>query len=180
MAERDERGLIGLLEAAQQCFPGAAEMVPGVPPSTRLGQKVLSGRSALELAFVAGRHLAWFREERFVRLLVPTLADLEDLFLAALHIGNPGLPLGADVKRRIEPLSNAIEPILEPQQIDRLRGYFLRFVEDGGRTNLQRWATAADRTAARAAPYSPAWGDRCAGPAGGRQPAARGGGAQEW
>src|SRR5438445_12433430 len=99
-------------------FPGAAEMVPGVPPSTRLGQKVLSGRSASELAFVAGRHLAWYREERFVRLLVPTLADLEDLFLAALHIGNPGIPLGADLRRRVEPLSHAIEPILEPQQID--------------------------------------------------------------
>jgi len=126
------------------------EMVPGIPPSTRLGRRALSGRSPTELAFLAGRHLAWYREERFVRLLVPQIADLEDLFLAALHIGNPGIPLGADVKRRVLPLAQAVEPILEPMHIDRLRGYFLRFVEEGGRTNLQRWATAADRTAARA------------------------------
>ncbi len=130
-------------------FAGAVEMVPGVPPSTRLGEKALAGRSPVELAFMAGRHLAWYREERFVRLLVPSIADLEDLFLAALHIGNPGIPLSAELKRRVMPLSQAIEPILEPTQIDRLRGYFLRFVEDGGRTNLQRWATAADRTASR-------------------------------
>ena len=26
----------------------------------------------------------------------------------------------------------------------------MRFIEEGGRTNLQRWATAAERTAARA------------------------------
>jgi hypothetical protein len=125
-------------------------MVPGVPPSTRLGQKSLAGRSPTELAFVAGRHLAWYREERFVRLLVPQIADLEDLFLAALIIGNPGIPLRADTKRRVSALGTAIEPLLEPVQIDRLRGAFLRFVEEGGRTNLQRWASAADRTAARA------------------------------
>ena len=131
-------------------YAGLVEMVPGVPPSTRLGQKALSGRSPHELAFVAGRHLAWYREERFVRLLVPQIADLEDLFLAALVIGNPGIPMRADTKRRVSALGAAIEPILEPLQVDRLRGAFLRFVEEGGRTNLQRWANAADRTAARA------------------------------
>jgi DNA-binding protein YbaB len=131
-------------------YPGLVEMVPGVPPSTRLGQKALSGRSPHELAFVAGRHLAWYRQERFVRLLVPQIADLEDLFLAALVIGNPGIPMRADTKRRVSALGNAIQPLLEPVQIDRLRGAFLRFVEEGGRTNLQRWASAADRTAARA------------------------------
>lgn len=131
-------------------YEGVVEMVPGVPPASRLGKKALSGRTAPELAFLAGRHLAWYREERFVRLLVPSIPDLEDLFLAALVIGNPGIPLGADMKRRVTPLAKAIEPILEPIVIDRLRGYFLRFVEEGGRTNLQRWATAADRTATRA------------------------------
>ena len=131
-------------------YAGLVEMVPGVPPSTRLGQKALSGRSPQELAFVAGRHLAWYREERFVRLLVPQIADLEDLFLAALVIGNPGIPMRADTKRRVSALGDAIQPLLEPVQVDRLRGAFLRFVEEGGRTNLQRWASAADRTAARA------------------------------
>lgn len=131
-------------------FPGLVEMVPGLPPATRLGLQALSGRSPHELAFIAGRHLAWYREERFVRLLVQGIADLEDLFLAALVIGNPGIPLRADAKRRVAALSGAIEPLLDPVHVDRLRGAFLRFVEEGGRTNLQRWATAADRTASRA------------------------------
>jgi hypothetical protein len=135
---------------ADPSYPGLVEMVPGVPPATRLGEKSLSGRSPLELAFIAGRHLAWYREERFVRLLVPQIADLEDLFLTALLIGNPGIPLKPDTKRRVQALGAAIEPVLEHAQIDRLRGAFLRFVEEGGRTNLQRWAQAADRTAARA------------------------------
>jgi hypothetical protein len=135
---------------ADPTFAGAVEMVPGLPPASRLGKASLSGRGPTELAFLAGRHLAWYREEHFVRLLVPSIPDLEEIFLAALVIGNPGVPLSPDLRRRVTPLAKAIEPILEPMQIDRLRGHFLRFVEEGGRTNLQRWATAADRTAARA------------------------------
>jgi hypothetical protein len=130
--------------------PGLVEMVPGLPPAAKLGRKVLSGRSPFELAFLAGCHLSWYREEHFVRLLVGTIADLEDLFLAALSIANAGLPLSGDVKRRVAPLARAIEPVLEPVAVDRLRGHYLRFLEEGGRTNLQRWAAAADRTAARA------------------------------
>ena len=131
-------------------YGGFVEMVPGVPPASRIGAKALSGRSAAELAFVAGRHLASYREEHFVKMLVPSARGLEDIFLAALSIGNPGLPLSAQVKQLVVPIAKAIEPILEPAQVDRLRGHFLRFVEEGGRTNLQRWTVASDRTVARA------------------------------
>jgi hypothetical protein len=131
-------------------YKGLVEFVPGLPPSSRLGRPSLSGREPRELAFVAGRHLSWYREEHFVCRLVPSIPDLEDLFVAALAIGNPGIPLSPDLKRRVTPLAKAIEPVLEPLAIDRLRGHFLRFVEEGGRTNLQRWATAADRTSCRA------------------------------
>ncbi|MBX3218099.1 MAG: hypothetical protein KF850_39195 [Labilithrix sp.] len=130
-------------------YPGFVEMVPGVPPASRIGAQALSGRSAAELAFIAGRHLANYREEHFVKMLVPSARGLEDIFLAALSIGNPGLPLSAQVKQLVVPIAKAIEPILEPAAVDRLRGHFLRFVEEGGRTNLQRWAVAADRTLAR-------------------------------
>jgi hypothetical protein len=131
-------------------YAGMVEMVPGIPPATRIGAQALSGRSSTELAFIAGRHIASHRAENFMRVLVPQIRDLEDIFLAALSIGNPGLPLSAQVKELVVPLAKAIEPILEPVAIDHLRGHFLRFIEDGGRTNLQRWATAVDRTAARA------------------------------
>jgi hypothetical protein len=131
-------------------YAGAVEMIPGVPPATRLGRLALSGRSPFELAFVAGRHLSYYREEHFIRLLISSIGDLEDLFLAALSVANAGIPLSSEVKQRVGPIARAIEPVLEPPALDRLRGQFLRFLEEGGRTNLQRWATAADRTAARA------------------------------
>lgn len=131
-------------------FPGLVELLPGVPPASRLGGLALSGRAPEELAFVAGMHLSYYREEHFIRLLLPSLFDIEDVFLAALTIGNPGLPLTAEVKKRVAPIAQALSPLLEAAQIDRLRGHFLRFVEDGGRTNLNRWTAAADKTACRA------------------------------
>jgi len=70
-------------------FAGFVDMVPGVPPASRIGAQALSGRSAAELAFIAGRHLANYREEHFVKLLVPSARGLEDIFLAALSIGKP-------------------------------------------------------------------------------------------
>lgn len=131
-------------------YEGFVEMVPGIPPSSRIGAKALSGRSAAELSFLAGRHLANYREEHFVKMLVPQARGLEDVFLAALSIGNPGLPLSANVKQLVVPIAKAIEPVLEPDAVDKLRGQFLRFVEEGGRTNLQRWSTSVERTCGRA------------------------------
>lgn len=127
-----------------------ASMIPTVPPLCALGKLALSGRSANELAFVAGQQLAYYRPERFVRLLVPDIVQLQDLFLAALSIGNPKLPLNAEVRGRVGPIAGAIEPLLEAQEVDRLRAAYRHFVEHGGVANLQRWATAADLTAIRA------------------------------
>jgi hypothetical protein len=125
-------------------------LMPGVPPFTSVGKSVLSGRTQLEHAFLVGRHLAGYRQEHFVKTLFNGVADLEDLFLAALTIGNPGLPIAEDMKRRVAPIAQAIQPMLEAPQVDALRGCFLRFVEEGGRTNLQRWSSAVGKTACRA------------------------------
>jgi hypothetical protein len=133
--------------------PSAAvplRMIPAATPALRLGKPALSGRTPAELAFLAGEHLAYFRDDAFMRALFDSITELEDVFLAALSIGNPGLPLAASVRARVAPLAEAIAPLLDAVKIDRLRGAFLRFVEDGGRANLQRWATAVDATAARA------------------------------
>lgn len=125
------------------------EHIPGVPPVTVIGKRVLSGKTQLEHAFLVGRHLSWYRGEHFVKTMFSAVPDLEDLFLAALTVGNPGLPIAEEMKRRVAPIAAAIEPVLEPQHKDALRGFFLRFVEEGGRTNLQRWALATEKTACR-------------------------------
>ena len=126
------------------------EHIPAIPPVTVVGKRVLSGRTQLEHAFLVARHLCWYRHEHYVRSLFSAVPDLEDLFLAALVIANPGLPIAEDMKQRVTPIARAIQPLLEPAQLDTLRGCFFRFVEEGGRTNLQRWSVATEKTACRA------------------------------
>ncbi len=121
-----------------------------MPPCTLLGRGVLSGRGLLQLAFLVGQHLCYYRGEHFIKTMFSATEDLEDLFLAALLLANPQLPLSGPKRARVEPLARAIEPLLEPTQLDALRGHYLRFADEGGRTNLMRWSHAVDKTATRA------------------------------
>jgi len=128
--------------------PGIATLLLDPKPATRLGAKSLVGRSARELAFIAGRHLSWYRKEHLLGWPSRSLRRLEDMFVAALTIGNPGLPITPEIKERVEPIARTIRPLLDDAAVERLREYFGSFVEDGGRTNLVTWIEAADRTSA--------------------------------
>ena len=77
--------------------PGDIAAVRAPEPSTALGPSVLRGRSAKELAFLAGRHLTYYRAEHQVLVYFPTGEDLTRLLLATIEIGAPGtLPDGGD------------------------------------------------------------------------------------
>ncbi len=77
--------------------PGDIAAVCALEPTTALGPSVLRGRSAKELAFLAGRHLTYYRPEHQVLLYFPTGDDLTRLLLATIEIGAPGtLPAAAD------------------------------------------------------------------------------------
>ncbi|HEY5961749.1 MAG TPA: hypothetical protein VIV60_34560, partial [Polyangiaceae bacterium] len=128
----------------------AFEHIPSIPPLTTIGKRALTGLNQIEHAFLVGRHMTAYRQEHYIRVLFAAVPDLEDLFLAALTIGNPALPIAEERKRRVRPIADAIAPMLEAAQLDALRGCFLRFVEEGGRTNLQRWSLAAEKTGCRA------------------------------
>lgn len=125
-------------------------IVPALPPALRVGGQMLRGQSAVQLAFHAGRAMSWLRSDHFVCTLVPHLAHLEDLFLAALRIGVPELPMPAEVRARIDVVKAAIVPVLEPQHTATLRYHASSFVDRGGRTSLRAWARGAELTACRA------------------------------
>jgi hypothetical protein len=130
--------------------PIAFEIVPALPPALRIGASMLSGHGAVELAFHCGRNMTWFREEHFVCTLVPTIGNLEELFLAAMSIGAPHIELLPDVRKRIALVAEAIVPVLDEPKLDKLRRQVARFLARGGRTSLRRWAQAAEWTSLRA------------------------------
>lgn len=64
------------------------DFVPALPSASRIGNKGLSGRTSGELAFLMGHHMVEHRADTIVRSLVPAVADLEGVYLAALTIGD--------------------------------------------------------------------------------------------
>src|SRR5262249_47424062 len=128
----------------------AMEIVIAVPPALRVGARMLQGKSGVVLAFHAARALTWFRSEHFVCALVPNVAFLADLFLAALRIGAPTFPMADAVRARVDVVKDAILPVLEPAQIATLRFHVSAFLDRGGRTSLRAWARACELTACRA------------------------------
>jgi hypothetical protein len=128
----------------------AFEIVPALPPAIRVGAPMLAGRSAVQLAFDCARQLTWFREEHFVCTLVPSIPYLEELFLAALSLGAPHIELLPDVQARVALVAEAILPVLDPPRLARLKEQVSRFLGQGGKTSLRRWAQAAEWTSLRA------------------------------
>ncbi len=143
--------ILGLNEPPIYVVPevrAAAEIVLNPTPSTRLGSLALSGRDTRELAFIAGRHLAWYRREHLLGKPQRSTRRLEDMFLAALMIGNPGLPMTPEVKERVEPIKKTLLPLIDASTVEMLQRCFSRFVEQGGRTSLSRWFRSVEHTAA--------------------------------
>jgi len=129
----------------------ALEFVATVPPATRIGSQFLKGQNTLTLAFQAARHISWYREEHYVCTLVPSIEHLSDLFIAAVLLGAPEIKLPPEVRERVSYIAEALRPMMDPQQMQILRGLAQRFLDGGGRTSLADWAKAAASTASRAA-----------------------------
>ena len=119
-------------------------------PTTRLGGQALKGRDSRELAFIAGRHLTWYRREHLLGRPNRSVRRLEDMFLAALRVANPRRPRSPDVEQRVQPIARSLQPLLDAAAVEKLQTLFQRFVEAGGRTNLTRWLAGAERTAVAA------------------------------
>jgi hypothetical protein len=131
-------------------YPGnedAGEAITHVPserPSISLAPRVLSGTSAKQLAFLAGRSLTWYRPEYHCMLYYSTLDDLRELVGAALELaGIDGLSTTGDLRRVLARRLGADEhtAIGEAAQILAARG------DDVG---LEHWVRSAELTAARA------------------------------
>lgn len=125
-----------------------ADVVLTPKPATRLGSRMLTGRTPRELAFLAGQHLAWYRREHLLAQPSGSVRRLEDWVLAALLVASPELPLTPETHERVEPLAVTIRPLLGDAALGRLRKSLRRFFELGGRLNLARWLESVERTAA--------------------------------
>ncbi|MDB5217279.1 MAG: domain protein putative component of TonB system [Myxococcaceae bacterium] len=129
--------------------PNGIAAVPAVAPGTALGPQVRSGMTVQQLAFLAGRHLTYYRPEHYALVFFPTLAELSSLVLAAVRVVIPGIsvPPSGDGDSRI---ATDLGDRLEADKKTALEDAVARLDARGGKLDLLTWIRHVELTAARA------------------------------
>ncbi len=134
----------------QESDPNAFVHAGVAPSATFVGQRVLSGASPLEIAFLAGRHMAMHRGEHVIRTLFPTYLELKVLFFAALTMVRPDFEVEASIAAAVKATSADLERLIETREKENLRVVVQRFVESGQQADLKRWVQAVEFSSCRA------------------------------
>ncbi len=130
--------------------PGALAAVPAVPPASVAGQTVLTGYTPQELTFIVGKHLAYYRDEHYIRNLFPTLAELKVMLFAAVKIVLQDFGVPPEMAKAVNTTAVELAKHMAPVQRESLRLVVQKFVEDGAKADLKRWMQTIEITACRA------------------------------
>jgi hypothetical protein len=136
-------------------YPGAEDSgepvahVPNARPSISLAPRALSGTTAKQLAFLAGRALTWYRREYRCMLYYSTFDDLRELVGAALEIGGvDGRFL--DPQTKTQEMRRAVERHLDEDARAAIGEAAAIVGARGDEIRLDHWTRSAELTAARA------------------------------
>ncbi|CAN5924471.1 hypothetical protein BH11MYX4_BH11MYX4_25660 [soil metagenome] len=123
--------------------------IPGPVPATALGPEVRTGMTVQQLAFLAGRHLTYYRPEHYALVFFPTLAELSALVLASVRLVIPciSVPPSPDGDSRV---TADLEGRLPDAAKERLEEAVARLDARGGRLDLLAWIRHVELTSARA------------------------------
>ena len=130
--------------------PGGIAAAQVATPSTALGPDVLLGHSAQELSFVVGRHLAYYRPEHYALVFFPTLNDVTALFLAAVKVALPEVPVPVAMSEAIARIRKQLVRHASPQEREWLASAVAALEARGGRVDLGAWVRSVELTACRA------------------------------
>ena len=118
---------------------------------------IVLGRMAFEaqvptqsMAFVAGRHLAYFRPGYYVRHLVPTGTGLKAWLFAAIKTCAPQFPVSADLQGPVQESMQAMAVDFQGANKERLASLVSKLLQGGGALDLKKWVASVDLTADRA------------------------------
>jgi hypothetical protein len=129
--------------------PGDIAAVRAQAPSTAVGPAVVRGRSPKDLAFLAGRHLAYYRPQNQVAVYYPTRDDLVRLLFASVQLIRPDTDAAEDpqgvaaLRKRLAARITERERVALVQAVRQLES-------DGGKASVGGWSRGVELTAARA------------------------------
>ena len=120
-------------------------------PAIVLGRAAFEAQVATQpMAFVAGRHLTYFRPGFYVRHLVPTGTGLKAWLFAAIKLSVPQFPVAPDLQGQVAEAMAAMQVDFQGVQKEKLASLVSKLLQGGGALDLKKWVSAIDLTADRA------------------------------
>jgi hypothetical protein len=101
------------------------------------------------MAFLAGRHLSYFRPGHYVRHLVPTGTGLKAWLFAAIKSCVPQFPVAPDLQGQVQEAMAAMAPEFQGVQKEKLTSLVSKLLQGGGALDLKKWVASIDLTADR-------------------------------
>jgi hypothetical protein len=130
--------------------PGGIAAAQAPSPSTALGPDVLRGMTTKDLAFLAGRHLTYYRREHYALVWYPTLNELSALFLGAVKVAMPELPVPTHLADAVARRRKVLARHVGGEAKRRLAAAVKRLDARDGRVDLLAWMKSVELTAQRA------------------------------
>ncbi|HVU03128.1 MAG TPA: protein kinase [Polyangiaceae bacterium] len=130
--------------------PGGLGFLHAATPGIVLGSgALLADASPQALAFLAARHLAYFRPGLYVRQLVQSVTGLRSWLFAAIKMNAPQFPVPPDIEGPVREALAALERHLGPQLRDHLSRVVSKLIQSGAALDLKKWIQGVDLTADR-------------------------------
>ena len=131
--------------------PGGLGFLHATTPSIVLGRAAFESEvPAQSLAFVAGRHMAYYRPGYYVRHLVPTGTGLKAWLFAAMKLCVPQFPIAPDLEGQVDEAMEFMTQDFHGVQREVLASTVSKLLQSGGSLDLKKWVAAIDLTADRA------------------------------
>ena len=129
---------------------GSLGIVHARTPAIVLGRAAFDAQVQTQaLAFMAGRHMAYFRPGFYVRHLVPTGTGLKAWLFAAIKLCVPQFPVSADLQGPVSEAMAAMQEDFKGPEKDKLASVVSKLIQAGGALDLKKWVASIDLTADR-------------------------------
>ena len=131
--------------------PGGLGFLHAHTPAIVLGRAAFEAQVTPQaMAFVAGRHLTYFRPGYYVRHLVPTGTGLKAWLFAAIKLCVPQFPVAPDLQGQVNDAMTAMQADFQGMQREKLASLVSKLLQTGGALDLKKWVAAIDLTVDRA------------------------------
>ncbi|AUX44084.1 uncharacterized protein SOCE26_055440 [Sorangium cellulosum] len=161
-AERNAAGVVRLFSWASRCLgmpapavylrkdaPIGVAAVLVEEPSVLVGGEALRGRTAAELAFLVGSHVAYHVGPHRLLLYFPTLEELGVCLAAAVKLARPAEPVPAELEAPVLALMPLLDERLTDGERDALEASVFELYEIRAPLDLAHWVGSVERCAAR-------------------------------